>query len=202
MVPKINPPAGKAYTAACLLLAPSISALSLEEFEALIVLMRESNGASLVDAYRSFTTANAIMTTAALQTRFAAEPGMSEAAEVVFVASMYLDNGMVMPPQSARYQNSWLETYFPDIAQAVDQAGDLLQNLVLAEDNSVSAENPPSLLNNDAPMYCRACFDALDNAFKATDSGRDVSRGGNVAQPQSPSMLEDLTRGAMRLLGT
>lgn len=175
--PKLVPSSGRSYQVAVLLLAPLISALSKDEFEEVVALVRESTGSSLMEAYNNFSTANAVMATAALQTRFANEPGMSEASEVTFVSSMYLDNNIIMPPQNAKYENSWLEKYFPDIADGMDAVGDALQNIILAEDNSLDASAPPLLTSDNNPMYIRALFEVLDNTFKSVDSGVDLSSG-------------------------
>lgn len=201
MKPKLLPQAGRMYQAAVLLLAPSISALSQDEFEALIELVRESTGSSLVNCYKDFATANAVMATSVLQTRFSAEPGMSEASEVTFVASMYLDNNKIMPPQNAKYENSWVEKFFPEVSSLIDSIGDVAQSVLLAEDPSLSSAMPPSLLQSESPMFVRSLFDVIDNSFKSSDAGMNISNGERVAPEKDGSNSgADLIDGVFKML--
>jgi len=204
MKPQFYPPSGRAYQAAVGLLAPLMAALHRSEFEDLVGLIKSSHGSTLVDVFDDFGRANAIMATSVLMTRFSDEPGMSEASESVFMSSMYMDDGLIYPPQNAKYENSILEDYFPDFAAFIDASGDVLQNMLLSEDNSLKGVRP--LLNDDkTPMFTKGLYDVLDNTFKAIDPESEARvAAANSATAASGSIQKWMTDGAataLKLIG-
>lgn len=166
---------GEAWEAAILLLVPLRATLSPAEFDALVSMIKTESQGSLIKAFEATEVPSAICVASGMMTRHSNVPGVGEASEIVFLASMYLDRGLVMPPSDAKFEKNFIISLFPDFMEgAADKIVDGLGKMFLNTSPEYPAGFFPSPLGGEQSAgYRHTLYDIARANIEAYTSQDD-----------------------------